>query len=84
MRFKDIPLRGNGADMTRIQDRIALMGQGVIADRTIENLGEADIAIKLLRLSFSMVLVRAQGQSSRTLLTFTISRDDVDFFWCAV
>ena len=66
--------------MTRIQDRIALMGQGVITDRTIENLGEADIAIKLLRLSFSMVLVRAQGQSSRTLLTFTISRDDVDFF----
>jgi len=70
--------------MTRIQDRIALMGQRVIADRTIENLGEADIAIKLLRLSFSLVLVRAQGQSSRTLLTFTISRDDVDFFWCAV
>lgn len=70
--------------MTRIRDRIALMGQGVIADRTIENLGEADIAIKLLRLSFSMMLVRTQGQSSRTLLTFTISRDDVDFFWCAV
>ena len=84
MRFKDISWRGNGGDMTRIRDRIALMGQGVIADRTIENLGEADIAIKLLRLSFSMMLVRAQGQSSRTLLTFTISRDDVDFFWCAV
>lgn len=49
MRFKDIPWRGNGADMTRIQDRIALMGQGVIADRTLENLGEADVAIKLLR-----------------------------------
>ena len=49
MRFKDIPWRGNGADMTRIQDRIALMGQGVIADRAHENLGEADSAIKLLR-----------------------------------
>ena len=49
MRFKDIPWRGNGADMTRIQDRIALSGQGVIADRSLENLGEADIAIKLLR-----------------------------------
>ncbi len=49
MRFKDIPWRGNGADMTRIQDRIALSGQGVIADRSLENLGEADVAIKLLR-----------------------------------
>jgi 5,5'-dehydrodivanillate O-demethylase len=49
MRFKDIPWRGDGADMTRIQDRIALMGQGVIADRSQENLGEADVAIKLLR-----------------------------------
>lgn len=49
MRFIDIPYRGNGADMTRIQDRIALMGQGVIADRSRENLGEADAAIKLLR-----------------------------------
>ena len=49
MRFKDIPYRGNGADMTRIQDRIALMGQGVIADRRHEKLGQADIAIKLLR-----------------------------------
>jgi 5,5'-dehydrodivanillate O-demethylase oxygenase subunit len=49
MRFKDIPWRGNGADMTRIQDRIALIGQGVIADRSRENLGQADVAIKLLR-----------------------------------
>jgi 5,5'-dehydrodivanillate O-demethylase len=49
MRFKDIPYRGSGADMTRIQDRIALMGQGVIADRGRENLGQADVAIKLLR-----------------------------------
>jgi 5,5'-dehydrodivanillate O-demethylase len=49
MRFKDIPWRGNGADMTRIQDRIALMGQGTIADRTRETLGQADVAIKLLR-----------------------------------
>jgi hypothetical protein len=49
MRFKDIPYRGSGADMTRIQDRIALMGQGVIADRSRENLGQADVAIKLLR-----------------------------------
>ena len=49
MRFRDIPYRGNGADMTRIQDRIALMGQGTIADRSQEVLGEADVAIKLLR-----------------------------------
>lgn len=49
MRFKDIPYRGNGGDMTRIQDRIVLIGQGTIADRTHEILGEADIAIKLLR-----------------------------------
>jgi 5,5'-dehydrodivanillate O-demethylase oxygenase subunit len=49
MRFKDIPFRGNGADMTRIQDRIALMGQGTIADRSQEVLGQADVAIKLLR-----------------------------------
>src|SRR5262249_49105573 len=49
MRFQDIPYRGNGADMTRIQDRIVLMGQGKIVDRRHENLGEADIAIKLLR-----------------------------------
>ncbi len=49
MRFKDIPWRGNGADMTRIQDRIALMGQGVIADRKMERLGQADAAIILLR-----------------------------------
>jgi 5,5'-dehydrodivanillate O-demethylase len=49
MRFIDIPWRGNGADMTRIQDRIVLMGQGAIADRTHENLGQADVAIKLLR-----------------------------------
>jgi 5,5'-dehydrodivanillate O-demethylase len=49
MRFKDIPYRGNGADMTRIQDRIALMGQGTIADRSRETLGQADVAIKLLR-----------------------------------
>ncbi len=57
MRFKDIPWRGNGADMTRIQDRIALMGQGVIADRTMENLGEADIAIKLLRSIWSREMI---------------------------
>jgi 5,5'-dehydrodivanillate O-demethylase len=49
MRFQDIPWRGNGADMTRIQDRIALIGQGVITDRSREMLGEADVAIKLLR-----------------------------------
>jgi hypothetical protein len=49
MRFKDIPYRGNGADMTRIQDRIALIGQGTITDRSREILGEADVAIKLLR-----------------------------------
>lgn len=49
MRFKDIPYRGNGADMTRIQDRIALMAQGTIADRSREALGQADVAIKLLR-----------------------------------
>jgi len=49
MRFKDIPYRGNGADMTRIQDRIALMAQGTIADRNREVLGQADVAIKLLR-----------------------------------
>ena len=57
MRFKDIPWRGNGADMTRIQDRIALLGQGVIADRTMENLGEADVAIKLLRSIWSREMI---------------------------
>src|SRR5262245_27922878 len=49
LRFKDIPMRGNGADMTRIQDRIIMMGQGAIVDRPHETLGQADIAIVLLR-----------------------------------
>jgi 5,5'-dehydrodivanillate O-demethylase len=49
MRFQDIPYRGKGGDMTRIQDRIVLMGQGEIVDRTHETLGQADVAIKLLR-----------------------------------
>jgi 5,5'-dehydrodivanillate O-demethylase len=49
MRFQDIPFRGSGADMTRIQDRIIMMGQGSIVAREYENLGEADTAIVLLR-----------------------------------
>lgn len=49
MRFQDIPYRGNGADMTRIQDRIIMMGQGSIVDRPHETLGQADAAIVLLR-----------------------------------
>jgi 5,5'-dehydrodivanillate O-demethylase len=49
MRFRDIPQRGQGADMTRIQDRIIMMGQGAIVDRPNETLGNADVAIQLLR-----------------------------------
>jgi 5,5'-dehydrodivanillate O-demethylase len=49
MRFQDIPFRGNGADMTRIQDRIIMMGQGPVVDRPHETLGQADTAIVLLR-----------------------------------
>ena len=49
MRFRDIPSRGQGADMTRIQDRIIMMGQGAIVDRPNETLGNADVAIQLLR-----------------------------------
>jgi 5,5'-dehydrodivanillate O-demethylase len=49
MRFRDIPRRGNGADMTRIQDRIIMMGQGAIVDRPSETLGNADVGIQLLR-----------------------------------
>ncbi len=56
MRFNDIPYRGSGADMTRIQDRIIMMGQGSIVAREHENLGEADIAIKLLRQIWSREL----------------------------
>ncbi len=49
MRFRDIPNRGNGADLTRIQDRIIMVGQGEIVDRPGETLGSADVAVQLLR-----------------------------------
>jgi 5,5'-dehydrodivanillate O-demethylase len=49
MRFRDIPNRGKGADMTRIQDRIIMMGQGAIVDRPGETLGNADIGVLTLR-----------------------------------
>ncbi|MFM9972871.1 MAG: Rieske 2Fe-2S domain-containing protein [Burkholderiales bacterium] len=49
MRFRDIPNRGNGADLTRIQDRIIMVGQGEIVDRPNETLGAADVAVQLLR-----------------------------------
>ncbi len=42
-------LRGSGGDMTLIQDRVAMLGQGVFADRVNENLGANDAAIMLLR-----------------------------------
>jgi len=48
-RWKDIALRGLGTDMTLIQDRVAMLGQGVFADRVNENLGSNDAAIVLLR-----------------------------------
>jgi 5,5'-dehydrodivanillate O-demethylase len=48
-RWKDIALRGSGGDMTLIQDRVAMLGQGVFADRVNENLGANDAAIVLLR-----------------------------------
>ncbi|MSQ73442.1 MAG: Rieske (2Fe-2S) protein [Betaproteobacteria bacterium] len=49
MRFKDLPFRGQGSDMTRIQDNIVMIGQGTIVDRDNECLGAADAAIVLLR-----------------------------------
>ena len=49
MRFRDIPDRGQGADLTRIQDRIIMVGQGPIVDRPNETLGAADVAVQLLR-----------------------------------
>lgn len=49
MRWRDIALRGLGTDMTLIQDRVAMLGQGVIADRVNETLGANDAAIVLLR-----------------------------------
>jgi 5,5'-dehydrodivanillate O-demethylase len=49
MRWRDIELRGPGTDMTLIQDRVAMLGQGVIADRVNETLGSNDVAIMLLR-----------------------------------
>jgi 5,5'-dehydrodivanillate O-demethylase len=49
MRFRDIPNRGKGADMTRIQDRIIMMGQGAIVDRPSETLGNADVGVLTLR-----------------------------------
>jgi 5,5'-dehydrodivanillate O-demethylase len=48
-RWKDIALRGIGTDMTLIQDRVAMLGQGVFADRVNEMLGANDAAIVLLR-----------------------------------
>ena len=49
MRWRDIEIRGPGTDMTLIQDRVAMLGQGVIADRINERLGSNDAAIVLLR-----------------------------------
>ena len=48
-RWRDIELRGIGTDMTLIQDRVAMLGQGVFADRVNECLGVNDAAIMLLR-----------------------------------
>ena len=49
MRWRDLELRGPGTDMTRVQDRVAMLGQGVIYDRANECLGSNDVAIVLLR-----------------------------------
>jgi 5,5'-dehydrodivanillate O-demethylase len=49
LRWADLPVRGSGADMAIVQDQVAQFGQGVIANRTDEHLGQADAAIVLLR-----------------------------------
>jgi 5,5'-dehydrodivanillate O-demethylase len=72
MRFQDIPYRGNGGDMTRIQDRIVLIGQGTIADRSLEVLGEADIAIKLLRDIWRREMMAIRDDTPRKQWALTI------------
>ena len=39
----------NRVDLVRLQDDVAQLGQGVIADRSQENLGRADVGITAIR-----------------------------------
>jgi len=40
---------GSAAILTRIQDSLMVVGQGAIADRSAEHLGQTDAAVILLR-----------------------------------